>query len=79
MIYSPIAKKFREDNPLCEINGPGCTVKTECVHHSKGRIGELLTDVKYFMAACYPCNLWVETDDAAARDRGFKISKFKKD
>lgn len=78
-IYTPEAKKFREENPVCAIKSPVCTGKTQGVHHSKGKIGKLLLDKKYWMAACNPCNDWIESDDAEARERGFKISKFKKD
>lgn len=77
--YEPLAKKFREENPVCQINSPDCTGGTECVHHSKGRVGKLLLDVKFWMAACFRCNNWIEGEDGWAREHSFKISKFKKD
>ncbi len=78
-IYKPAAKLFREENPICQIQGPDCTKKTDCVHHTKGRVGDLLLEEKYWMASCTTCNLLVESADGWARVNGFKLSKFKKE
>jgi hypothetical protein len=54
----------------------GCEIEARCVHHSKGRIGDLLLDQRYWIPSCYSCNLQVEIKDAEARNKGLKISKF---
>lgn len=62
-------KKF-----ICEIQSPECTKTATCVHHKKSRgINEVL-DVETFMASCERCNLYVETHDAWAREKGFKLN-----
>lgn len=62
-------KKF-----ICEIQSPECTKTAVCVHHKKGRgINEVL-DVETFMASCGACNGYVESHDAWAREKGFKLN-----
>lgn len=64
--YRPIAKKFRDEHPECEIQSPVCTFFTQVVHHSRGKLGDLLTDVENFIASCASCNLWVEENHSQA-------------
>jgi hypothetical protein len=69
--YRPLAKAFKEANPMCQV--PNCSNPTSDIHHKKGRTGDLLTDVRYFMAVCRPCH-------TAIHDGGIKgllLSKFK--
>lgn len=75
-IYRKEARKFVTVNPKCKMNMPGCEIEARCVHHSKGRIGELLLEKKYWIPSCYHCNLQVEINDAEARGKGLKLSKF---
>lgn len=74
-IYKPLSAQYKIDNPLCKINSPDCTMFTQGVHHKKGKIGELLIDATFFMPACNSCNDYVETHDAWARQKGFKLSR----
>lgn len=64
-------------NDKCKLNMKGCTKTAVTIHHSKGRVGELLFDQKYWMPSCLWCNIEVENKDAEAREKGLKISKFK--
>lgn len=77
-LLRPLIIIFLSKHKFCEIQGPNCTKLATCVHHSEGRIGEKLLDVKTFVPSCTSCNLWCETNDAEAREKGFKKSKFKK-
>jgi hypothetical protein len=72
-----VVKRIKSERPYCEIRAEGCSHKTECVHHKAGRIGTKLLDESYMVASCSNCNLWCETNDAEARDRGFKLSQHK--
>lgn len=74
--YSKISKAFLAEHEMCEIQSPECTGKAECVHHSRGKVGALLMEEKYFMAACFRCNGYIEEHDSWARNNGFKKSKF---
>ncbi|MES2620215.1 MAG: hypothetical protein V4615_05115 [Bacteroidota bacterium] len=73
--YLPAAKQYIKDNPLCKIKSPVCIKKSQHVHHMRGRVGELLTDKKYWMPACDKCNSFIEQNDGWARANGFKLSK----
>jgi hypothetical protein len=74
--YRKEARKFITANPRCKLNMKGCEVEARCVHHTKGRIGDLLMDKKHWLPSCYSCNLQVEIKDAEARSKGLKLSKF---
>jgi hypothetical protein len=74
--YGPAAKEYLKKNPLCKIRSEVCTGKAEGVHHKAGRIGDKLTDQRYWMPACNKCNSYVEQNDLWARSNGFKLSKF---
>lgn len=67
---------FLAKHPVCEIKSPVCTGQATVVHHKKGRGKVDVTNVKTFVAACPPCNGWVEENDKKARDQGHKVSKF---
>jgi hypothetical protein len=75
--YAPAAKEFIKLHPMCSINSPACTGKTQCVHHSKGKktIHELL-DASAWKSSCYACNTWVESNDGIAREQGHKLNTF---
>jgi hypothetical protein len=45
------------------------------LHHSIGRIGELLTNTKYFKASCHNCNMRAETHPNEAMAKGFIFSR----
>lgn len=76
--YLRLRKQFLTDNPMCEAKLTGCTgVATTC-HHSKGRIGDLLTDTEHFVALCMPCHHQVETQPEMAKQLGLSKSRLKK-
>jgi len=70
--YLSEARIFRQDNPICAIQSPECTSRTEEVHHVKGRIGDLLLDQRFWLPCCVACNRYMERFDEWARERGFK-------
>jgi hypothetical protein len=75
--YAPKAAEFVKNNPVCQINSPVCTKKSQCVHHTiKKDSKELLLGETYWKASCFPCNNWIEQNDAASRVQGLKKSKF---
>lgn len=73
-----IAFLAKPENKKCKIVMEGCTVIATCVHHVSGRTGEKLTDEKDWLASCQSCNLWVEENDAEAREKGFKKTRLGK-
>jgi hypothetical protein len=73
-VYDLEARKFREDNPVCAINSPHCTHRTQGVHHKRGR-GKYLLDKSTWEPACNPCNHYVEVHHQWAIDNGHKESR----
>ena len=61
-IYVPIADMFKLVNPFCV----ACPLifksrpsKTVDVHHSRGKDGLLLFDVRWFKPVCRACHTWI--------------------
>lgn len=73
--YAIKAKEYLATHRVCEGQLRGCTGVSECVHHSKGRIGKLLTDVKYFKASCHNCNQRAETHPLEALKKEFSLKR----
>lgn len=55
-IYLEIRKDFLSEKPYCEFRFDGCTNLSTDVHHTLGRTGKLLCDVRYFMSVCRNCH-----------------------
>ena len=80
--YSPIALKYKIENPICNIQIEGvCTFNTTDVHHIRGKVGfadqwaidnniPLLIDVRFFNSTCRGCHSYVEDNVAEAIENG---------
>ena len=70
-VYGAIADLFKKAHPVCECWGEmaGCAVATEDVHHTRGRAGLLLFDIRHFLPVCRPCHDWIgaHPEEAAAK------------
>jgi hypothetical protein len=74
--YSKLRKDFLLSSPICTAKLPNiCTHHSTDVHHMKGRIGPLLTDVNYFLSVCRQCHDWIEGHPIEAKELGYSISK----
>jgi hypothetical protein len=62
-VYLTLRKVYLENHPFCVMNLEGCTKDATEIHHSKKRVGELLCDVRYFVAICRNCHIKVENDN----------------
>lgn len=70
--YCTLRGKFLKEHPVCEY--PGCVNKAVECHHSKGRVGRLLCDVRHFRALCSTCHRFTHDNPQAARDAGMLCS-----
>lgn len=75
-IYKEVRETFLQKHPKCQVGVSGCTKESTQIHHSKGRIGELLIDTKYFVAICYNCHRYVEENPLEAYQNGWSISRY---
>ena len=73
--YKKLAKAYITLHPKCGVKG--CQRPSECIHHQKGRIGDLLLDTKYFLAVCLPCHQKIEQHPGWAREMGYSLSRHK--
>lgn len=78
--YGKLRKKFLEQNPICQMKLPNiCTHQATDVHHTAGRIGDLLTDVRYWKGGCRACHTWVELHPKEAKEMGLSINRLNLD
>lgn len=70
-VYKIARKIHLLENPNCEVCGKEATE----VHHQKGRIGELLTNMRYFLSVCRGCHMKIENEPLWAIEKGY--SKFR--
>jgi hypothetical protein len=73
--YARLRKEYLSNHLYCEGNLTGCTTVASEIQHSMGRVGKLLTDVRYFKASCHNCNLRAETHPHEAIANGFSKSR----
>jgi hypothetical protein len=75
--YRVVRDRYLADNKVCQ--HPDCKNLSEDLHHAKGRVGSLLTDVRFFKALCRKCHRWVEDNPDQAKALGLSLSRLEKD
>lgn len=73
--YLKLRKEYLKANPLCAAMEVECTRKATTIHHRKGRIGNLLTDTKYFLPVCMNCHNKIEVNPVWAKSKGYSLSR----
>ncbi len=74
--YLKKKKAYLAIHKTCEVED--CKKAATDLHHKKTRIGNMLTDEKYFMAVCRKCHTKITTNSKWAIQQGYSISKFSK-
>ena len=75
--YLGLRKGYFYNNPLCEVKL--CDNLATEIHHKKGRIGKLLTDVGNFLAVCRECHTKIELNPTWAKQQGYSKSRLAND
>ena len=75
--YRKVRDAYLKANKICE--HPDCNNLSEDLHHAKGRVGALLTDVRYFKALCRKCHRWVEENPTEAKSMGLSLSRLEEE
>lgn len=73
--YRKVRDQFMKENLLCQAKLNGCTVKATDLHHAKGKVGDLLTDKRYFKALCRSCHSYIEINPNFAKEKGFSLNR----
>jgi len=72
--YNEIKAIFLSAHPTCEVHDAHTHPATQ-VHHSRGRAGTLLLDVRYWKAVCSGAHEWIGAQPQDARRTGFLCAK----
>jgi hypothetical protein len=71
--YVKLKREYLALYPVCEV--PECDLRSVEVHHQRGKEGERLTDVNYFMAVCRPHHDEFTEHSKEAIEKGFSKSR----
>lgn len=74
--YRIFRDQYFKDNPVCEY--PGCLSREIQLHHAAGRVGKLLTDVRYFRSLCDKHHKWAELHPEEAKKIGLSVNRLDK-
>ena len=72
--YRKVRDKFMKENPICEVCG---NLATD-LHHAAGRVGDLLTDIRYFKALCRHHHQFIELHPLEAKRMGLSVNRLDK-
>jgi hypothetical protein len=71
--YLKIRDEYLKNNPICE----RCYKrKATQIHHQKGKLNNLLCDVRYFMAVDLICHQWIENNREEAYQLGYLLKRY---
>lgn len=73
--YRKVRDKWLRENPFCEVCG---TPYNLSVHHRAGRIGKLLSDIRFFMTVCTPHHKYIEEHPDWSKARGYSVTRLDK-
>jgi hypothetical protein len=65
--YRVLRKKFLEENPRCEVFSK---LKSEEIHHSRGKLGDLYLDTRYWKAVSRLGHTWIHDNMIEAQKLG---------
>ena len=71
--YLKVRKAFLKSFIYCQVKG--CKELATEVHHQKGRIGKLLTDINYFLGVCRECHSKIELEPIWAKENGYSLNR----
>ena len=74
-VYNAIRELFLKAHEICECNPGKCFCLATQVHHTHGRDGLLLFDVRKWKAACLGCHNWIGDHMDEARAAGLLAAK----
>jgi len=72
-LYRVLRNQYLKDNPICQF--PNCTSTELDLHHKKGKIGSLLTDVRYFCGLCRKHHSYCEEQPIIAKELGLSLDR----
>lgn len=74
-VYLKLRASYLTAHSYCQAKTDNCSYNSTEIHHRRGRIGNDLTDVNYFLAVCRNCHNWIEDNPKEAKELGFSVSR----
>ena len=74
--YRIVRDIYLKDHPICEFYT--CDCREVELHHAKGRVGSLLTDIRYFKSLCREHHIFIEKNPVLAKEMGLSLSRLDK-
>lgn len=71
--YRKVRDIFLKENNICQF--PNCKSKNVELHHSAGRVGNLLVDKKHFKALCREHHNWIELHPIKAKELKLSVNR----
>lgn len=71
--YKLVRDAYLTQFPVCEVHN--CGNKATEIHHKKGRVGELLTDIHHFLSVCHYCHRYIEINPIWAKENGYSENR----
>jgi hypothetical protein len=70
-VYKEVREKFLTLNPLCQV----CSSVASQVHHRRGRFGDRLNEVEFFLAVCLDCHHKIHMNPAWAYAKDYMVKR----
>jgi 5-methylcytosine-specific restriction endonuclease McrA len=67
-----VREKFLGNNPVCQVCGGKMASQ---VHHRRGRFGDRLNEVEFFLAVCFECHHRIHHNPSWAYAKDYLIRK----
>lgn len=77
--YRIVRDKYMKEHETCQAKVPNvCTGYSLDLHHMGGKIGNMLTNVQYFLAVCRCCHNWIGDNHSSAMNLGLVVERLNK-
>ena len=70
-VYKEVREKFLALNPLCQV----CSSVASQVHHRRGRFGDRLNEVEFFLAVCFDCHHKIHMNPKWAYEKSLMVRR----
>lgn len=77
--YKAARDEYMKKYPSCQAQIPEiCTYVATDLHHKGGKVGDMLTNTKYFLALCRACHARIEMAPTWAKENNFSVDRLDK-
>jgi len=71
-VYKDVREQFLSQNPVCQV----CKSKMASqVHHRRGRFGDRLNEVEFFLSVCFECHHEIHQNPKWAYEKAYMLKR----